>query len=106
MPNLIIHLLSNVVLIGGVYYYEKFIRRRPPNLKFISTLIFASNLIDLDHLLANPVYDPNRCGINLHPLHNWILFPFYFFGSVWGRYKYLFWGVSMHLILDFFDCFI
>ena len=26
-------------------------------------------VIDLDHLLANPIFDPNRCGIGLHPLH-------------------------------------
>jgi len=26
-------------------------------------------LVDLDHLLANPIYDPLRCSINFHPLH-------------------------------------
>ncbi len=26
-------------------------------------------LVDIDHLLATPVYDPNRCSIGFHPLH-------------------------------------
>ena len=27
-------------------------------------------VVDLDHLLATPVYDPDRCGIGFHPLHS------------------------------------
>lgn len=26
-------------------------------------------LIDLDHLIATPIFDPNRCSIGFHPLH-------------------------------------
>lgn len=26
-------------------------------------------LVDIDHLLADPIYDPNRCSIGFHPLH-------------------------------------
>lgn len=26
-------------------------------------------LIDLDHLLADPIYVPDRCSIGFHPLH-------------------------------------
>ena len=29
----------------------------------------ATMAVDLDHLLADPVYDPQRCSIDLHPLH-------------------------------------
>ncbi len=33
-------------------------------------LIMAGTiLIDLDHLLADPVFDPERCSIGFHPLH-------------------------------------
>ena len=35
-------------------------------------LIFIGTMfIDLDHLLANPIFDPNRCSINFHPLHTY-----------------------------------
>ena len=26
-------------------------------------------VIDLDHLLADPIFDPDRCGIGFHPFH-------------------------------------
>ena len=31
-------------------------------------IMIATMLVDLDHLLANPIFDPNRCSINFHPL--------------------------------------
>lgn len=36
-----------------------------------ATLIMAATLlVDVDHLLADPVYDPDRCSIGFHPLHS------------------------------------
>jgi hypothetical protein len=32
-------------------------------------IMVATMIIDLDHLLATPVYDPGRCSIGFHPLH-------------------------------------
>lgn len=32
-------------------------------------ILLATMLVDLDHLLATPVYDPARCSIGFHPLH-------------------------------------
>lgn len=32
-------------------------------------IMAATMLIDADHLLADPIYDPNRCSIGFHPLH-------------------------------------
>lgn len=34
-------------------------------------------LVDLDHLLANPVFDPNRCSIGFHFLHSYWAIGFY-----------------------------
>ena len=34
-------------------------------------IMFATMLVDVDHLLAVPIYDPNRCSIAFHPLHTW-----------------------------------
>jgi hypothetical protein len=33
-------------------------------------LMVATLAVDLDHLLATPVYDPARCSIGVHPLHH------------------------------------
>ena len=32
-------------------------------------VMIATMLVDADHLLADPVYDPERCSIGFHPLH-------------------------------------
>lgn len=33
-------------------------------------VLVATMLVDLDHLLADPIYDPARCSIGFHPLHS------------------------------------
>ena len=35
-------------------------------------IMVLTNMVDLDHLLAIPIYDPNRCGIGFHPLHSYL----------------------------------
>ncbi len=38
--------------------------------RWLAGLIMASTiLIDVDHLLANPIFDPDRCSLGFHPLH-------------------------------------
>ncbi|MFO7846949.1 MAG: DUF6122 family protein [Balneolaceae bacterium] len=32
-------------------------------------IMIATMLVDADHLLADPIYDPTRCSIGFHPLH-------------------------------------
>lgn len=32
-------------------------------------IMIATMLVDLDHLLADPIFDPERCSIGFHPLH-------------------------------------
>jgi len=39
--------------------------------------MMATMLIDLDHLLAVPIYDPNRCSLGTHPLHQWPMIVIY-----------------------------
>jgi len=50
------------VLVAALLY-----RPRWPSAALI---LIATLLIDLDHLLADPIYDPERCSIGFHPLHS------------------------------------
>ena len=64
-------------------------------------------LVDVDHLLANPVYDPTRCSINFHPLHSFYAIGIYLFASFTPKIKilrYLGLGLVIHMILDSIDC--
>ena len=35
--------------------------------KSAAKVMIASNLVDVDHLLTNPIYDTDRCSIGTHP---------------------------------------
>ena len=45
-----------------------FYRSRWPS---AALLMIATIMVDADHLLAIPIYDPDRCSIGFHPLHTW-----------------------------------
>ena len=34
-------------------------------------LLLATMVIDLDHLLVRPIFDPERCSVGFHLLHSW-----------------------------------
>ena len=34
-----------------------------------TAIMIATMIVDVDHVLADPIYDPNRCSIGFHPLH-------------------------------------
>jgi hypothetical protein len=74
----------------------------------IYLVLLSSSLIDLDHLLADPIFDPERCSIGFHPLHSWP-FVFVYIGMVCfpNVYVRLFGvGALFHLLVDFVDCYI
>ncbi len=104
MPNLIVHAISNGVLLSALYWLQHTVLKRLFLFKSALLQILLSNLIDLDHLLADPIYDPLRCSINFHPLHSWYFFPLYLFGLFSKKYKYFFAGIILHLFLDYADC--
>lgn len=37
----------------------------------------STMLVDIDHLLATPIFDPNRMSIGFHPLHSYIAIAIY-----------------------------
>lgn len=104
MPNLIVHGISNGVLLGVFYWLQHHVLKHSFPIKLALWQLLLSNLIDLDHLLANPIYNPLRCSINFHPLHSWYFFPLYLFGLFSKKYKYFFAGIILHLLLDYADC--
>jgi len=61
-------------------------------------------LIDLDHLLADPVFDPNRCSVGFHPLHSWVAVASYVGLALHPRTRVLGVGLLIHIVLDLTDC--
>ena len=64
----------------------------------------ATMLVDLDHLLAEPIYDPQRCSIGFHPLHQPLLFGFYAILCFFPKTRFVGIGLAIHMLLDSVDC--
>ena len=97
------HLLAGVALWATILFILKTNWRTKQSL-FIFASVLAANLIDIDHLLATPVYDPLRCSIGFHPLHSIWAMPVYLLALGWERTRYVALGVFAHLIIDWLNC--
>ena len=68
-------------------------------------LIMLLTLVsDIDHLLATPVYDPQRCSIGFHPLHTWWAIAIYCGMLLYSRTRVVGAGLVVHMALDAIDC--
>ena len=74
--------------------------------KLVYLLFEGTMLIDLDHLLATPIFDKNRCSINYHPLHSYIAIGFYFVGLFSKKTRVLCFALLFHMITDAIDCYL
>ncbi|WP_406684749.1 DUF6122 family protein [Seonamhaeicola sp. MEBiC1930] len=72
--------------------------------KLAYLIMIAGMLIDLDHLLANPIFDPNRCSIGFHPLHSSFAITFYLFLLIPKKSRLVALGLVIHIIADMADC--
>ena len=61
-------------------------------------------IIDLDHLLATPLFDPNRCSIGFHPLHGLPAAALYGILTLIPQTRFFGAGLLIHLALDWTDC--
>ena len=75
-------------------------------------IMFVTMLVDLDHLLATPVFSPHRMSIGFHPLHSYPAIVLYALMCClpYGRHRYLPWwgraiaiGLLFHMFTDWQD---
>lgn len=67
-------------------------------------LMMAGMLIDIDHLLADPIYDPSRCSIGFHPLHAPVFIAVYILAALYRKTRLVGLGLCIHIGLDLVDC--
>lgn len=67
-------------------------------------IMVATLVVDLDHLLADPVYDAKRCSIGAHPLHQGWAVALYALLMVPRRTRLVGVGLVIHMALDAVDC--
>lgn len=67
-------------------------------------IMAATILVDLDHLLATPIFDPTRCSIGFHPLHTWPAILFYCILLYPSKTRIIAIGLLFHMLTDYQDC--
>lgn len=76
----------------------------PRRWRFAWLVMISTMLVDLDHLLAEPLYDPNRCSMGFHPLHTWPAVMIYGLMLAVPQLRWVALGLLIHMGLDTLDC--
>ncbi len=85
-------------LIAFFFFKDKWLK--------VYLIFLATMLVDLDHLLATPIFEPNRCSINFHPLHSYLAIGIYVVGAFFTKTRILAFGLLLHMFADFLDCYL
>lgn len=114
MIHISLHLIIPL-LVALLFYHDRW--------RNATVIMIATMLVDADHLLAAPIYDPVRCSIGFHPLHTTpaiIIYALLFTLPLFTRGKsdqpnfhptarllhIVGLGLLIHMVLDGLDCLI
>lgn len=67
-------------------------------------LMLATMLVDLDHLVATPIYDATRRSIGFHPLQQPWFILIYCLLCIHKKTRLIGIGLLIHMLLDSVDC--
>jgi hypothetical protein len=95
----IIHILLHFLIPGAIARIA--FRRRWEIAWLVMTITLV---VDLDHMLAIPAYDPNRCSLGFHPLHSAPAIGIYAATVFIPKLRLIAIGLLVHMLLDWSDC--
>ena len=70
------------------------------NWKRAYLILIATMMVDIDHIFANPIYDPERCSVGFHPLHQPWFIALYIVLCFVPKTRLIGIGLMIHMILD------
>jgi len=85
-------------VIAYVFFKEKW--------KVVYLLFIATMLVDLDHLIATPIFDSNRCSVGFHVLHSYIAIGIYSICTFFKATRVIAIGLLFHMFTDYIDCYL
>ena len=74
------------------------------NWKTAWLIMIATMLVDVDHLLATPIFSSERCSIGFHPLHSYYAIGVYFLLLFFKNTRIIAVGLLFHMFTDYIDC--
>jgi len=83
-------------LIAGIFFRKEW--------KKAWLIMVATMLVDMDHILSDPIFAANRCSIGFHPLHSYWAFFIYFLFIFRKETRIIGIGLLFHMLTDFIDC--
>jgi len=95
MIHILLHFAIPAV-VAGIFYLDRW--------KYAYFIMMATMIVDMDHLFATPIYDPTRCSIGYHPLHQPWFVAFYFVLCIIPKTRLIGLGLFIHMCLDSIDC--
>ncbi|CAM3339887.1 DUF6122 family protein [Zobellia roscoffensis] len=90
-----IHFIVPIVV--GWYFYKEY------RVKAI-VILLAGILIDVDHLLATPIFAPDRCSVGFHPLHSYWAIAIYVGLLFFKKTRIYGLALMIHIVADITDC--
>ncbi|MDN3723803.1 DUF6122 family protein [Aequorivita sp. SDUM287046] len=99
MLQTLVHYTLHLLVPGLIAYI--FFRRE---WKKAWLIMLATMLVDVDHLLATPIFDPGRCSINFHPLHTYWAMAVYIVMLFFRKTRIIAVGLLFHMLTDYIDC--
>lgn len=98
------HTFVHYFLHFGFPFFIAFVGFRK-NWKKVYLILIATMLVDLDHLLSIPIFDPNRCSINFHILHTYYAMAIYVVLLFFRKpFNIIGIGLLFHMLTDYIDC--
>lgn len=99
-------MLQTVLHYGSHFFIPLFVALLfyKSNWQFAFLIMISGILIDIDHLLATPFFDPNRCSINFHPLHSYLAIVIYLLLLIPKKTRLIGLGLVIHIFADTVDC--
>ena len=68
-------------------------------------LLLATMLVDLDHLLATPIFQESRCSFGFHYLHTeYAMIVYFLFLFLNKPFRIIGIGLLFHMLTDLIDC--
>lgn len=102
MLQSLVHYSLHFLIIGFIaYFYDR------KNWKKCWLILIGTMLVDADHLLADPIFSPDRCSIGFHFLHSYYAIAGYLLGAIFIKNKIvrlISIGLLFHMFTDFIDC--
>lgn len=98
-PRFILHLVLHVMVpvsIAFLFYQGEF--------RKAALLMLAGILIDVDHVVADPIVNPDRCSVGYHFLHSYWLIPLYGLLAIFPKTRLVGLGLVIHIVLDGMEC--